>query len=75
MSDQNCVSIKIRKGIWEAFNEIALRKQLKTIELIDNVLIDYAVDHVNDCQRFTDLVDSDNLLISAPKCIYEQEGP
>jgi hypothetical protein len=71
MADQNCVSIKIRKGIWEAFKEIASKKQLKTIELIDNVLIDYAVDNVNNCQRFTDLVDTDNLLISAPECIYD----
>lgn len=68
MGNNTCVAIKVRKGIWDAFSEIALKRNMDAMELIDTVLIDYIVDHVVDCHKFPDLLDDDDFLKPMPEC-------
>lgn len=68
MGNNKCVAIKVRKGIWDAFSEIAAKRQMDTMELIDTVLIDYIVDNVVDCHKFPDLLDDDDFIKPMPEC-------
>jgi len=68
MGNNKCAAIKVRKGIWDAFSEIAAKRHMDTMELIDTVLIDYIVDHVVDCHKFPDLLDDDDFLKPMPEC-------
>ena len=62
MAKDNCVSLSVRKGIWDAFSEIASQMEVDTLELIEEVLIDFIVNNVDDCHRFPDLLNDDDLI-------------
>ena len=64
----NCVSLSVRKGIWDAFGEIASQKEVDTLELIESVLIDFIVNNVDDSHRFPDLLDDDDVMKPRPIC-------
>jgi hypothetical protein len=64
----NCVSLSVRKGIWDAFSEIASQKEVDTLELIESVLIDFIVNNVDDSRRFPDLLDDDDVMKPRPIC-------
>ncbi|MBW2171958.1 MAG: hypothetical protein JRF69_08260 [Deltaproteobacteria bacterium] len=64
----NCVSLTVRKGIWDAFGEIASQRKVDTLELIEEVLIDFIVNNVDDCHRFPDLLDDDDVMKPRPTC-------
>ncbi len=68
MANQKCVSITVRKGIWDALNEIGTKKEIDTLELIDEILIDYIVNNINDYRRFPDLIDDEDLIIPRSPC-------
>jgi len=68
MANDNCVSLTVRKGIWDAFSEMASEREVDTLELIEEVLIDFVVNNVNDCHRFTDLLDDQNYIKPRPPC-------
>ena len=68
MANQQCVSITVRKGIWDALNEIGCQKEIDTIELIEEILIDYIVNNMHDYHRFPDLIDDEDLIIPRPPC-------
>ena len=68
MGNDNCVSLTIRKGIWDAFSEIASQREGDTLELIEEVLIDYVVNNVDDYDRFPDLIDDQDLIKARPPC-------
>ncbi len=68
MGNQNCVSLSVRKGIWEAFSEIASHKKCDTLDLIEEVLIDFIVNNTDDYHRFTDLIDDQDMLKPRPTC-------
>lgn len=68
MSMQPCVTVNLRRGIWEAFEAIAAREGTDPIELIDNVLIDFIVDNVPDCRQFSDLIDENDFVKPLPDC-------
>jgi hypothetical protein len=68
MAKDNCVSLSVRKGIWDAFSEIASQREVDTLELIEEVLIDFVVNNVDDCHRFPDLLNDDDLMKSRPTC-------
>ena len=68
MAKDNCVSISVRKGIWDAFGEIASQKEVDTLELIEEILIDFIVNNVDDCHRFPDLLDDHDLIKPRPTC-------
>ena len=68
MANDNCVSLTVRKGIWGAFSEIASEREVDTLNLIEDVLIDFIVNNVNDCHRFPDLLDDQDYIKSRPPC-------
>ena len=68
MTKDSCVSLSVRKGIWDAFSEIASQREVDTLELIEEVLIDFIVNNVDDCHRFPDLLNDDDLIKSRPTC-------
>ncbi len=68
MANDKCVSLTVRKGIWDAFSEIASEKEVDTLEFIEGVLIDYIVNNIIDCHRFPDLIDDQDLLKPRPPC-------
>ena len=68
MGNDNCVSLTVRKGIWDAFSEIASQREGDTLELIEEVLIDYVVNNVDDYDRFPDLIDDQDLIKPRPPC-------
>ena len=68
MVKDNFVSFSVRKGIWDAFSEIASQREVDTLELIEEVLIDFIVNNVHDCHRFPDLLNDDDLIKPRPTC-------
>jgi len=68
MPRDSCVSLSVRKGIWEAFNEISSQRGVDTLDLIEEVLIDFIVNNVDDCHRFPDLLNDDDLMKPRPTC-------
>ena len=68
MANGKCVSLTVRKGIWDAFSEIASEKKVDTLELIEGVLIDFIVNNIDDCHRFPDLLDDQDLIKPPPPC-------
>jgi hypothetical protein len=68
MAKDNCVSLSVRKGIWDAFSEIAFQREVDTLELIEGVLIDFIVNNVDDCHRFPGLLNDDDLMKPRPTC-------
>jgi hypothetical protein len=68
MANQKCVSITIRKGIWDAFIEMASQREVDTLELIEEVLIDYIVNNMDDYHRFPDLIDDQDRMKPRPPC-------
>ena len=68
MANQECVSITVRKGIWDALNEIGSQKEIDILELIDEILIDYIVNNMHDYRRFPDLIDDEDHIIPRPPC-------
>jgi len=68
MTKDSCVSLSVRKGIWDAFSEIASQREVDTLELIEEVLIDFIVNNVDDCHRFPDLLNDDDLIKSRTTC-------
>jgi len=68
MPNQSCISLTVRKGIWNAFSEMASQKEGDTLELIEEVLIDYIVNNMDDYHRFSDLIDDQDLIKPRPPC-------
>jgi hypothetical protein len=68
MANQKCVSITVRKGIWDALNEIGSQKEIDPLELIEEILIDYIVNNMPNYRRFPDLIDDEDLVIPRPPC-------
>ena len=68
MTKDSCVSLSVRKGIWDAFSEIASQREVDTLELIEEVLIDFIVNNLDNCHRFPDLLNDDDLIKSRPTC-------
>ena len=68
MSKDNFVSLSVRKGIWDAFSEIASQREVDTLEIIEEVLIDFIVNNVDDCHRFPDLLNGDEMIKPRPTC-------
>jgi len=68
MANQKCVSITVRKGIWDAFNEIGSQKETDALALIEEILIDYIVNNIHDYRRFPDLIDAQDLIMPRPPC-------
>jgi len=68
MANDNCVSLTVRKGIWDAFSEMASEREVDTLNLIEEVLIDFIVNNVNDCHRFPDLLDDQGYIKSRLPC-------
>jgi hypothetical protein len=68
MANQKCVSITVRKGIWDAFNEIGSQKETDALALIEEILIDYIVNNIHDYRRFPDLIDDQDLIMPRPPC-------
>jgi hypothetical protein len=68
MTNDNCVALTVRRGIWEAFSEIASEREVDSLSLIEEVLIDYIVNNVNDPHRFPDLLDAHNWIKPRPTC-------
>jgi hypothetical protein len=64
----NCVSLTVRKGIWDAFSEIASQKEVDTLELIESVLIDFIVNNIDNSHRFPDLLDAHDVMKPRPTC-------
>ena len=46
MANDKCVSLTVRKGIWDAFSEIASKREVDILNLIEEVLIDFIVNNV-----------------------------
>jgi hypothetical protein len=68
MANDTCVSITVRNGIWAAFSEIASEREADTLNLIEEVLIDFIVNNVDDCHRFPDLLDDQEYIKHRPPC-------
>ena len=68
MPKDSCVSLSVRKGIWDAFGEIASQRKVDRLELIEEILIDFIVNNVDDCHRFPDLLNDDDLMKPRPTC-------
>ena len=68
MANDNCVSLTVRKGIWDAFGEIASEREVDTLGLIEEVLIDFIVNNVDDSHRFPDLLDDHDVMKPRPPC-------
>ena len=43
MTNDTCVSLTVRNGIWDAFSEIASKMEVDTLNLIEEVLIEFIV--------------------------------
>ena len=68
MANEKCVSLTVRNGIWDAFSEIASEREVDTANLIEEVLIDFIVNNVNDSHRFPDLLDDEDFIKPRPPC-------
>ena len=68
MTNDACVSLTVRHGIWNAFSEIASKREVDTLNLIEEVLIDFIVNNVDDCHRFPDLLDDQEYIKHRPPC-------
>ena len=68
MASDKCVSLTVRKGIWDAFSEMASQREVDVLEFIESVLIDFIVNNVNDCHRFPDLLDDQDSMKPRPPC-------
>ena len=68
MTNDSCVSLTVRKGIWDAFGEIASQREVDTLGLIEEVLIDFIVNNADDSHRFPDLLDDHDVMKSRPTC-------
>ena len=68
MTNGNCVSLTVRQGIWDAFGEIASQREVDTLGLIEEVLIDFIVNNVDDSHRFPDLLDDHDVMKPRPPC-------
>ncbi len=68
MTNGNCVSLTVRQGIWDAFGEIASQREADTLQLIEEVLIDFIVNNVDDSHRFPDLLDDHDVMKPRPPC-------
>ncbi|MGV7222733.1 MAG: hypothetical protein ACQ9MH_14550 [Nitrospinales bacterium] len=68
MTNDTCVSLTLRKGIWDAFSEIASKRKVDILNLIEEVLIDFVVNNVDDCHRFPDLLDDQEYIKPRPPC-------
>ena len=68
MAKANCLSLSVRRGIWDAFSEIASQREVDTLELIEEVLIDFIVNNVDDSHIFPDLLNDDDLMKPRPTC-------
>jgi len=68
MTNDTCVSLTLRKGIWDAFSEIASKRKVDILNLIEEVLIDFVVNNVDDCHRFPDLLDDQEYIKHRPIC-------
>jgi hypothetical protein len=68
MGNNKCVSLTVREGIWDAFSEIASEREVDTLNLIEEVLIDFIVNNVDDPHRFPDLIDDQEYIKPRPPC-------
>ena len=68
MPKESCVSLSVRKEIWDAFGKIASQREVDRLEIIEEVLIDFIVNNVDDCHRFPDLLNDDDLMKPRPTC-------
>ncbi len=68
MANDKCVSLTVRNGIWDAFSEIASAREVDTLNLIEEVLIDFIVNNLDDCHRFPDLLDDQEFIKHRPPC-------
>ena len=68
MANDKCVSLTVRGGIWDAFSEIASEREVNTLDLIEEVLIDFIVNNVDDPHRFPDLIDDQEYIKPRPPC-------
>ena len=68
MVNEKCVSLTVRNGIWDAFSELASEREVDTLNLIEEVLIDFIVNNVNDSHRFPDLLDDQEYIKPRPPC-------
>lgn len=68
MANEKCVSLTFRKGIWDAFSEIASERKVDRLNLIEEVLIDFIVNNVDDIHRFPDLLDDQEYIKPRPPC-------
>ena len=68
MANDKCISLTVRKGIWDAFSEMASEREVDTLELIEDVLIDFVVNNVDDSHRFPDLLDDQDFIKPRPPC-------
>ena len=68
MANDKCVSLTVRNGIWDAFSEIASKREVDTLNLIEEVLIDFIVNNVDDPHRFSDLLNDKEYIKPRPPC-------
>jgi len=68
MTDNKCVSLTVRNGIWDAFSEIASERGVDTLNLIEEVLIDFIVNNVDNCHKFPDLLDDEEYIKPRGPC-------
>ena len=68
MVNEKCVSLTVRNGIWDAFSEMASEREVDILNLIEEVLIDFIVNNVDDPHRFPDLIDDQEYIKPRPPC-------
>ncbi len=68
MANEKCVSLTVRNGIWDAFSELASEREVDTLNLIEEVLVDFIVNNVDDSHRFPDLLDEEDFIKPRPPC-------
>ena len=68
MANDTCVSLTVRKGIWDAFTEIASEREVDILSLIEEILIDFIINNVDDYHRFSDLLDDQEFIKPRPPC-------
>ena len=68
MANDTCVSLTVRKGIWDAFTEIASEREVDILNLIEEILIDFIINNVDDCHRFSDLLDDQEYIKPRRPC-------
>jgi len=68
MANEKCVSLTVRNGIWDAFSEMASEREVDILNLIEEVLIDFIVNNVDDPHRFPDLIDDQEYIKPRPPC-------